>query len=170
MNIVEIPGHPGYFVSDTGRVFSEWSVGRRPTRISAQRKELHGSRTPEGRKAVALGRGSGPHLVHRLVALAFIGPCPVGQEVRHLNGNCADNQLSNLAYGTRLENMADSVRLRAHAFGVRHALAKLTDQAVLEIRRRRAAGESLSALCRAFGISAPTVCDIMARRTWKHVA
>jgi len=39
--------------------------------------------------------------VHRLVCAAFIGPCPVGMVVRHLNGDRADNRLSNLAYGQR---------------------------------------------------------------------
>lgn len=49
--------------------------------------------------------------VHQLVAEVFIGPCPDGQEVRHLNGDPADNRVENLAYGTRSENLRDSVRL-----------------------------------------------------------
>lgn len=49
-------------------------------------------------------------LVHRLVMAAFVGPCPAGQEVRHLNDMPTDNALENLAYGTRAENMADMVR------------------------------------------------------------
>jgi hypothetical protein len=48
--------------------------------------------------------------VHSLVALAFLGPRPEGKEVRHLDGvktNCA---LSNLAYGTGIDNEADKRR------------------------------------------------------------
>lgn len=45
--------------------------------------------------------------VHRLVAETFLGPCPDGMEVRHLNGDPADNRVENLAYGSRRENMLD---------------------------------------------------------------
>jgi hypothetical protein len=36
--------------------------------------------------------------VHQLVAETFIGPCPPGCKLVHLNGNMTDNHLSNLAY------------------------------------------------------------------------
>lgn len=45
--------------------------------------------------------------VHKLVLLAFVGPCPEGLQVRHLNGIPDDNRLENLTYGTPAENMAD---------------------------------------------------------------
>lgn len=48
--------------------------------------------------------------VHQLVALAFIGPCPEGQEVRHLDDDPTNNSFLNLAYGTHAENMADMMR------------------------------------------------------------
>jgi hypothetical protein len=50
------------------------------------------------------------HYVHRLVAAAFLGACPAGQEVRHLDDNKADPRLVNLVYGTRSENVLDRVR------------------------------------------------------------
>lgn len=48
--------------------------------------------------------------VHRLVARAFIGECPPGYQVRHLDGNPANAHLSNLAYGTASENALDKRR------------------------------------------------------------
>jgi hypothetical protein len=36
--------------------------------------------------------------VHQLVAEAFIGPCPPGHKLVHLNGNGLDNRRANLAY------------------------------------------------------------------------
>jgi hypothetical protein len=45
--------------------------------------------------------------VHVLIMETFIGPCPEGQEVRHLNDVKNDNRLENLAYGTRSQNMLD---------------------------------------------------------------
>lgn len=52
--------------------------------------------------------------VHRMVAMAFLGPCPEGMEVCHNNGNPADNRLSNLRYGTRSENLYDRVKHGDH--------------------------------------------------------
>ena len=36
--------------------------------------------------------------MHQLVAEAFIGPCPPGHKLVHLNGNGLDNRRANLAY------------------------------------------------------------------------
>lgn len=46
----------------------------------------------------------GLHLVHRLVAEAFHGPCPLGYEVDHVNGDKLDNRAVNLEYVTRCEH------------------------------------------------------------------
>jgi hypothetical protein len=45
--------------------------------------------------------------VHRLVAAAFIGPCPDGMEVCHNNGDPFDNRVDNLRYDTHAANVAD---------------------------------------------------------------
>jgi hypothetical protein len=51
---------------------------------------------------------------HRLVAEAFLGPCPEGMQVCHINCIRHDNRIENLKYGTPSENALDSVldRLR----------------------------------------------------------
>jgi hypothetical protein len=43
--------------------------------------------------------------VHRIVAAAFIGPCPDGLEINHKNGIKLDNRAENLEYTTRSANM-----------------------------------------------------------------
>lgn len=85
-----------YEVSDQGRVRS-WARG--PCRVLKPSLSVRGyprvhiaSRTIE---------------VHRLIALAFLGAPPAGLEVRHLDGNPLNAALTNLAYGTKAENMAD---------------------------------------------------------------
>ncbi len=55
------------------------------------------------------------YLVHRLVAAAFLGPCPDGMEVCHGNHNPIDNTVENLRWGTRTENIQDNVRDRRTA-------------------------------------------------------
>lgn len=51
-----------------------------------------------------LGRGVN-RLVHRCVAEAFLGFCPLLQEVLHDDHNPQNNAVSNLKYGTRSENV-----------------------------------------------------------------
>lgn len=53
-------------------------------------------------------------LVHRLVAAAWIGPCPDGQEVCHGPNGQRDNSVSNLSYGTRSDNKLDKRRDGTH--------------------------------------------------------
>lgn len=49
--------------------------------------------------------------VHRLVCEAFIGPATDERPVvRHLDGNPANNHISNLVWGTPKENMEDKYR------------------------------------------------------------
>jgi hypothetical protein len=48
--------------------------------------------------------------VHRLVLETFISPCPPGMECRHLDGNPENNKLNNLKWGTRSENVKDSIK------------------------------------------------------------
>jgi hypothetical protein len=52
--------------------------------------------------------------LHSLVAEAFIGPCPPGQEVRHLDGQRENTLAVNLAYGTRSDNVQDAVSHGTH--------------------------------------------------------
>lgn len=52
--------------------------------------------------------------VHQIVAEAFLGRRPEGMQIRHLDGNPANNNVSNLAYGTSSENRLDSVRHGTH--------------------------------------------------------
>ena len=89
-----IPGYKGYEASRLGQV-------RSPNKILSQYQR---GKYP----TVKLGhvRQAG---VHKLVALAFLGPAN-GLEVRHLDGNPQNNRLENLAYGTRQENAQDMVR------------------------------------------------------------
>lgn len=104
--------------------------------------------------------------IHHAVLLAFIGPCPMGQECRHLNGDPTDNRLKNLRWGTRIEQRADARRHGTLPTGERSGTAKLTYAQVLTIRQRRVAGEGIRALARLFGVSHTEVSRIVRRKKW----
>lgn len=99
----EIPSHPGYFADPYGHI---WSHRFR------KKKRLSEYLNPSGYYQVpVVTRNKRGHTcsVHRLVAEAFHGPCPVGMECCHLNGIRSDNRPDNLTWATRSENMNDMV-------------------------------------------------------------
>ena len=51
------------------------------------------------------------HRIHRLLAAAFIGPCPISYECNHKDGNKANNRLSNIEYVTSSANKLHAVAL-----------------------------------------------------------
>ena len=107
--------------------------------------------------------------IHQLVAEAFIGPRPDGAEVLHGPNGPGDNRASQLRYGTHLENKADELRDGTRSRGERHGHSILTDEIVIECRKRRAAGEGVSSLARQFGVSQPCMSAALAGKTWRHL-
>jgi hypothetical protein len=72
---------------------------------------LRASTDSAGRKNVRLNRDGKrlPRRVHVLVAEAFIGPRPDGMVARHLDDDPANNNVSNIAWGTYSDNARDCV-------------------------------------------------------------
>lgn len=101
-----VVGWPDYSVSNLGRVASH--KGSEPRVITGG--------LVDGYRRVKLYGESGARFiaVHALVAGAFIGPRPDGQQVRHLDGDRLNNVASNLAYGTHADNMQDRLRHGRH--------------------------------------------------------
>ncbi len=106
--------------------------------------------------------------VHRAVLLTFVGPPRSGQETRHLNGRETDNRIENLAWGTRLENVADKVTHGTQARGEQIASAKLTPSQVAEIRVR-VPGETLRALAAEYGVSHTAIRRAANGMKWAHL-
>jgi len=159
-----VPGHPGYEVSDLGRV------------RSYRNRQGHASDTPrllspgtvQGYKHIKLGR-SRQTKVHILVLEAFVGPRPEGMLCRHLDGNGMNNRLSNLRWGTAEENYADRHLHGTHNTGSRNGRATIDEAAVVVIRQRLAAGEKHAAIAQDLGVKQGVVACISAGRTWNSV-
>lgn len=72
--------------------------------------------------------------VHRLVAEAFVGPCPDGYQCAHLDGDPSNNAASNLQWVSPKENQSHRVLHGTSLSRESHPMAKLTAEAVLSIR------------------------------------
>jgi len=165
---------PGYEVSSMGRVRSlDREVAVIASKGEARKRSAH-ARRRKGRilrlgvgryaSAVVAGRCC---LVHRLVAEAFIGPCPEGHIVCHGAGGPLDNSLGNLAYGTPAQNNgADRLRDGTLPRGERSGTSKLTEAQVIAIKHRSAAGESRASLGREFGVRPENISHIALGRIW----
>ncbi len=107
--------------------------------------------------------------VHRLVTEAFIGPCPPGMEVRHGPGGRKDASLENLSYGTPKQNQLED-RARDHTTnrGERCGTAKLSWEAVQELKARRLLGEPVAVLATDYGINPSTVSKIAKGKRWAY--
>ena len=104
----EVPGFPNIFISEDGTKI----VSRVRYNLANGGVELKPEVTPQGRLRVKVGGQR--KLVHQLVALTYIGPCPEGMQIRHLDDDFTNNHWTNLAYGTPKENIADSIATGRH--------------------------------------------------------
>jgi len=164
-----VPGFPDYEVSDRGNVisFAKAKAGR----------TYHPYEDNLGYKWVDLHRNGyvKRDSVHRLVLLAFVGPCPRGLEGCHNNGHPDDCRLSNLRYDTRVNNLADKYkhgtvgRPWLGCFGDRNPHAKLTYKKVAEIKRLYGTGKwKMRELGRKFDVTATSICEIVNGKRWSR--
>ena len=139
-------------------------------RVAASRK---GSLRPDGYLILGIRYNdrNTSFLVHRIIAEAFLGPCPPSKEVNHKNGVRTDNRLCNLEYVTRQENVTHCRQVLGHDNkGVKHGLARFTDQDVLEIRRLRNQLQwPLLRVAERFNCSFQQVSAIALYKCWAHL-
>lgn len=95
---------------------------------------------------------------------------PGGMEVRHRCDNPPCTNPRHLHLGTHAQNMHDSVVRDRHARGSRNGHAVLTESDVIDIRTLRGMGARGIDLAEAFGVSPPTVSEIVNRLAWRHVS
>lgn len=173
----DILDYPGYQVSNMGRVKSLVRAYRRTEKV------LKCSPNTRGYMLVQLYAGDGSRkslLVHRLVMLTF-QPNQVMEEldVNHKDLNITNNSISNLEWVTHKENVEHywnnpniDERLPTPA-GEAHHLAVLSDQLVIELRRRWEEVKDVygqrTKLAREFGIAESTARLITDGKTWKHL-
>jgi hypothetical protein len=108
--------------------------------------------------------------IHKIVIEAFVGPCPPGKECLHRDDDGTNNRLSNLRYGTHVENYADAVKNGRLGPGELNGRAKVTEADVIAMRQDYAAGGVILAqLAARYHMTIANVCDIVTGKTWYHV-
>lgn len=109
-------------------------------------------------------------LAHRALYRMAYGPIPDDLLVRHKCDNRLCVNPRHLLLGSTIDNVRDMDARGRRAIGGRHGCAKLTEDAVREIRQCHGNGESAMSLGRRYGVSNSTIGLIVHRRLWKHVA
>jgi hypothetical protein len=167
-----ISGCPGYWADTDGNIWSVRYAWKLAFKIMLPGRKL---------KPIALDTGKRPYLgvrlhredgsvkfssVHRLILETFVGKRPLGMQCRHLNGNATDNRLCNLRWGTKRENVEDSIRHNSLAKGESNGKSKVTTADVSQIIKSQ---ERSSILAKRFGICSRQIWMIRSRQAWKHL-
>jgi len=140
-----------------------------------------GATDRKGYGVIGLGRrADGTRRVHQVAWLLAHGPVPDGLCVLHECDNPPCCNPAHLFLGTILDNNRDMFAKGRHTWtthpelrarGERHGRAKLTDDAVREIRTRYAAGGvTQRELATAYGVDQQVIWAIVHRRRWAHVS
>jgi len=129
------------------------------------KERMLGNRYPK----VVLYRLNKAHsvFVHRVIAEAFI-PNPENKPmVNHINGIKTDNRVENLEWCTNSENVIHSYKnkLNTH-FGSGNKFSKLSDEQILDIRKRYKRGIGLS-LAKEFNVDGSTISRIVNNKRYK---
>lgn len=156
-----IPTHPHYCVTREGRI---WSDNRGGAWLHPHQNKLGYTTVP----LFELGARS-YHLVHRLVAQAFI-PNPDNLPFAcHKDDDPSNNCVENLFWGTQLDNMQDKVRKGRQSAGADHGRSVLTNDQVNYIRAYPRYWGSQTELARQFGVRQSIISGIVLGKTWTHI-
>lgn len=164
------PEIPSYVIGKDGRVFNRTTgYELAPTEPDA----APGGNSKRCGRQVRLAAGGGwskNFYVSHLVLLTHVGPPPSAEHVAaHLNGDEADDRLSNLAWLTFGELVARRAAGGRTARGWKNGRAQLREHEVVEIKRRLRNNESPGKIGEAFGVSARCVRLIRDGFNWAHV-
>lgn len=171
-----IENYPLYYVSNFGRIKSD---ERRVRYVHYCGKEMF--RILKG-KILSLSKGfyaqvglknegkrQKTHLVHRLVAEAFIENDKNKPFVNHKDGNKLNNRVENLEWCTYRENTDHAVANNLVAYGNRSNKSKLTEYQVVEIKSLLAKGYTCKDVAKKYNVHLSTISLINKGKNWHRV-
>ena len=168
---------PGYEVSNFGKIRmpSRHVVnrGRRYFRKAKLLKLYESSDSyqfvvvfPFGQKTKSGTAVSKKHFVHRMVMDAFVGSCPEGMTVDHIDRNRQNNKLENLRYATKSEQ--DANRDLSGISGENSRFSKLDWDKVRKIRQLHTEGKAITTMAKRFNVGGDTIRRVVNNKTWKE--
>lgn len=104
--------------------------------------------------------------VHRLVCAAYHGLPLRDMQVAHTNGCRSDNRPENLRWATKAENESDKEQHGTLLRGAAVANAVLSDDMVLDARKRVAGGALIRDVAAELGVSCKTLASAVTGRKW----
>ncbi|HBQ5645167.1 TPA: HNH endonuclease [Klebsiella variicola] len=166
-----IKGYENYAISNLGRVkrLTSRTCAKAGTILkSVQRSKSRAYLSVD----LCYEGGKRTEMVHRLVAIAFLGDPPFANaEVNHIDGDKTNPYASNLEWVTSSAN-----QLHAYDNGLQTAKgeangrAKLTEIEVMEMRSLHSlSGVEVSMLAEMYGVHPRTALDVVRRKSWAHI-
>lgn len=156
ITIKAISDNPNYFICSNGQVLGKYG-------FLYLKKDRQGYRTV---RLCSNGRLTYPK-VHRLVASAFI-PNPDGKlEVNHIDGDKSNNNVDNLEWCTKSENMRHAYKLGLKKTGGDNSpRRKLTENDVKLIRHMLNNSIKQSVIAKHFDVAPNTISCIKGGSRW----
>lgn len=178
--LLDFLADPGYQVDSDGGVWTRFvkrgfgNGGGSETYLGTRWRKLKSERCKNGYFRVTLRvNGKFVHFsVHRLVLLAFVGPCPEGMQCRHYpDPDKGNNRLSNLSWGTPEQNGLDRVTQGNLKYGISHPAAVLTDEQAREIKTMYENGRyTQQQIADIYKVSRSSIAQIVNKKSrWKHL-
>ncbi len=130
-----------------------------------------GCEASKGYGQIQIGRGTGAKLVHRVSYELAYGQFDKKLCVLHKCDNPPCVRPSHLFLGTRNDNNQDMIKKGRNAKGSKQFHSKLTERGVERMRGLWGLGcFSQKGIAKLFGVSVPTVSEVVNRKTWRHVS
>jgi hypothetical protein len=104
--------------------------------------------------------------IHRLVASLFIRKPNKNEQVNHIDGDKANNHVSNLEWVSPLENITHAWKNNLIPHGEQRHDSKLSNNDVLQIRNSK---ETSIVLGKRYSVSSSTIRNIKLNKSWKRI-
>ena len=108
--------------------------------------------------------------LHRIIAMAFLGPIPEGHEVNHKDSDPSNDTIDNLEYVTHRQNLIHAVDRGRTLTGERCYNAVLTEDGVRFIWEQRMIGASVPTIAKHMGVHQNTIYSVTQGKSWRRVS
>jgi hypothetical protein len=154
-NAKQAYGLPDVFITEDGNV---WRNGKQKKVFVAKNGYLSFAMSVKNKTQIKT--------IHRVLMETFVGPCPNGMETLHIDGNRLNNDLKNLRWGTRKENVQDAMRHGTLLIGTKNNQSKFTKENLNELKNMYESGVKKGIMALHFDVSDTTIYRIFSGKTY----